>query len=131
MRYLAPLLVILSLICQQTAYSRDSGQWEKTDPATREWFANLRQPDNPAMSCCGEGDAYWCDEVHVRDGKTFCNITDDRDDAPLHREHVDVGTEIFIPDHKLTWKDGNPTGHAIVFLSRNQFVWCFVQNGGV
>jgi hypothetical protein len=33
-------------------------------------------------SCCGEADAYWADEIHVRDGKTFATITDDRPDEP-------------------------------------------------
>ena len=28
-------------------------------------------------------------------------------------------------------KIGNPTGHAIVFLSYGGAVYCFVQNGGV
>jgi hypothetical protein len=101
------------------------------------WYAGLRQPDNPSASCCGEADAYWCDGLKTKiiDGEThnFCIITDDRDDAPLHRVHVPVGTEIDIPNHKLKWDAGNPTGHAVVFLGRPPylFVWCFVQNGGV
>jgi hypothetical protein len=47
------------------------------------------------------------------------------------RPHVDVGTEIEIPNHKLKWDAGNPTEHSIVFLSRGGHVFCFVQNGGV
>ena len=88
------------------------------------------QPDVPTVSCCGEADAYWCDGIHVKEGKTYCTITDDRDDAPLGRPHVALGTEIFIPDYKLKWDAGNPVGHAIVFLSTAGYVWCFVQNGG-
>ena len=88
-------------------------------------------PDVPTASCCGEADAYWCDDVHVRDGKTFCTITDDRDNTKLMRTPVPIGTEVEIPDKKLTWKDGNPTGHSIVFLSTAGYVYCFVQNGGV
>jgi hypothetical protein len=60
------------------------------------------------------------------DGKTYCTITDDRDEAPLKRLHVEVGTEIEIPNHKLTWRDGNPSGHSVVFLSRGGHVFCFV-----
>ena len=45
-------------------------------------------------------------------------ITDDRPDEPLGRPHLDVGTEIEIPNKKLKWDKGNPTGHGIVFLSR-------------
>lgn len=54
------------------------------------------QPDNPSASCCGEADAYWCDTINVRDGKTFGTITDARPDAPLGRPHVPVGTEVEI-----------------------------------
>lgn len=89
------------------------------------------QPDNPNASCCGEADAYWCDRINVREKKTYCTITDTREDAPRHRPHVDIGTEIEIPDYKLKWDRGNPTGHAIVFLSRSQYVYCFVQGTGI
>ena len=95
------------------------------------WYASLMQPDNPTVSCCGKSDAYWCDTINVKGGKTFCTITDDRDDAPLKRPHVPVGTQIEIPDHKLKWDRGNPTGHAVVFLSSSRHVFCFVQAGGV
>lgn len=134
---------LFALLLIAPAYGRDLGQWENTDPAIRDWYAGLKQPDNPRVSCCGEADAYWCDEIHVRDGKTYCNITDDRPDEPLRRPHVPIGTEIFIPDYKLKWDAGNPTGHAIVFLSSSRRfnsdgsegeatygVFCFVQNGG-
>ena len=90
------------------------------------------QPDNPMVSCCGVADGYWCDEIHVRDGKTYCAITDDR--VIPGRAQIPVGTEILIPDNKLKWDRGNPTGHAIVFVGLNGYgtvVYCFVQNGGV
>src|SRR5512139_2771704 len=104
-------IVLALLLLTGSATARDLGQWENSDPAVREWYSHLMQPDNPTVSCCGESDAYWCDVIHVRGGKTFCTITDDRDDGPLKRHHVPLGTEIEIPDRKLTWKDGNPTGH--------------------
>lgn len=123
-------VVLLLLLFSTAAFGRDLGQWESTDPAVRSWYQSLMMPDIPTASCCGEADAYWCDEVHVRNGKTYCNITDDRDDALLHRISIPLGTEIEIPDYKLTWKDGNPTGHSIVFLSRGLYVYCFVQSSG-
>src|ERR1700744_2349708 len=79
------------------AHAKDYGQWEDTPKEVREWYAHLMQPDNPAVSCCGESDAYWCDEIHVRDvtnaygivkKQTYCTITDDRDDTPLLRRHI-------------------------------------------
>jgi hypothetical protein len=110
--------------------ARDLGQWEATDPAIREWYQALMQPDVPNASCCGEADAYWADEVHVRDGKTYATITDDRADEPRRRPHVDVGTEIEIPNNKLKWDRGNPTGHNVLFIGHSGMVFCFVQNGG-
>lgn len=112
------------------AEARDAGQWEAADPAIREWYKGLMQPDVPTSSCCGEADSYWADEIHVRDGKTFVVITDDRDDKTLGRPHVPNGTEIEVPPNKLKWDRGNPTGHGVLFMSRSQYVFCYVQPGG-
>jgi hypothetical protein len=112
------------------ASARDLGQWGGSDPAVRQWYQALMQPDVPNASCCGEADAYWADEVHVRNGKTYATITDDRADEPLKRPHVDIGTEIEIPNNKLKWDRGNPTGHGIVFLGHSGYVFCYVQPEG-
>jgi hypothetical protein len=111
--------------------ARDVGQWENADPEIRQWYQALMQPDVPNASCCGEADAYWADEIHVRDGKSYATITDDRPDEPLGRPHLRNGTEIEIPNYKLKWDRSNPTGHGIVFLSRTGYVFCYVQPGGV
>jgi hypothetical protein len=124
-------LVILLILLMGKVHAHDSGQWENGDPAVREWYRALMQPDAPTASCCGEADAYWCDKISVRKSKTFCAVTDDRPDAALGRPHVDIGTEIEIPDNKLKWDRGNPTGHAIVFISRQGYVFCFVQPSGI
>ena len=97
------------------ANARDLGQWDAGDPAIREWYQALMQPDNPAVSCCGEADAYWADEIHVKDGKTYATITDDRPDAPRRRPHVDIRKEIEIPNHKLKWDKSNRPGEASRF----------------
>lgn len=126
------LLVVLiwTLALVSFACARDSGQWETTDPAVREWYRSLKQPDHPWVSCCGEADAYWCDDIHIKDGKTFCRITDDRPDGPLGRPHRDLGQEFEIPPEKLKWDSGNPVGHAIIFLSVGDAVYCFIQGSG-
>lgn len=111
--------------------ARDLGQWGETDLVQRHWYQSLMQPDNPQMSCCGEADAYWCDDYYSRGGKAYCKITDDRDDAPRGRPHREIGTEFEIPDQKLKYDQSNPTGHGVIFLSRNGFVFCFVAPGGV
>ena len=83
------------------AHGRDLGQWENDDPAVREWYRTLMQPDLPKASCCGEADAYWCDDVHVRDGRTFCRITDDRRDETRSRPHRPIGEEHEIPPWEI------------------------------
>ena len=103
-------------------------------PDHNQWYSELRQPDNPHIPCCGEKDAYWCDEYFAKDGKAFCRVTDDR--VIEGRPPVPVGTVIHITTHKLKWEQngkptGNPTGHSVVFLSSGGAVFCFVQAGGV
>lgn len=119
-------LVVLAVLVANNAFAHDNNR-----PELNDWYSSLMQPDAPTSSCCGKADAYWCDDISVRQGKTFCKITDDRDDRPLGRPHVPMGTEIEIPNHKLKWDAGNPTGHAVVFLSVAGHVFCFVQAGGV
>lgn len=132
------VLVLFGFALLARAWAHDEGQWGAQDPVVRDWYQHLMQPDVPMVSCCGEADAYWCDTVHLKGDKTFCTITDDRPDAPLRRPHVDIGTEIEIPSNKLKWDRGNPTGHAVVFLSSVGFggeethrVFCFVQSTGI
>jgi hypothetical protein len=121
---------ILAALFIGNARARDVGQWETSDPTVREWYRSLKQPDNPSVPCCGTADAYWADEIVVRNGKTYARITDDRPDAPLGRPHVDIGTEFEIPDRKLKYDAGNPTGHAVIFISAGGAVYCFVQGSG-
>jgi hypothetical protein len=113
--------------CLALAAPRAHGH-DMEHPELDAWYAGLMQPDNPTASCCGEADAYWADEVHVRDGRTYATITDDR--LVPGRTPVPVGTVVEIPDRKLKWDRGNPTGHAVVFLSSGRVVYCFVQGTG-
>lgn len=126
-------LVILLLVMVGyfvKAHARDLGQWKDVDPAIREWYQSLMRPDAPSSSCCGEADAYYADKIEVRDGRTFVTITDDRDDALLGRPHIPTGTEIEVPPEKLKWDRSNPTGHNVLFVSRERYAWCFVQGSG-
>lgn len=96
-------------------------------------YRSLTQPDAPQSLCCGTADAYYADEIHFRNGKTYAVITDDRDDKPLRRPHIPNGTEVEVPDSKLKWDRGNPTGHGVLFMSPEpyKYVYCYVQPGGV
>ena len=125
------VILVLTFGCVMGVVSaRDVGQWETTDPTVREWYQALMQPDNPNASCCGEADAYWADEIYVKNGKTYAVITDDQPDEPRRRPHIDIGTEVEIPNNKLKWDKSNPTGHGILFLGRSGNVFCYVQPGG-
>ena len=121
--------LLLGAVQPRKASARDSGQWENSDPAVREWYQGLMQPDVPNASCCSESDGYFADEVHVRDGKVFARITDDRPDEPRRRPHREMGEEFEIPPNKMN-KDANPTGHNVIFLSRQGYVYCFVAGTG-
>jgi hypothetical protein len=126
----AGLTLLLAVAVSHVAHARDLGQWDAQDPALKEWYQSLMRPDAPTSSCCGEADAYWADEFHVRDGKTYATITDDRPDAPRGRPHVENGSVFEVPPEKLKWDRSNPTGHGVLFLSRQGYVFCYVQPGG-
>lgn len=122
----------LVAICVATgAFARDIGQWENADPKIHEWYQGLMRPDVPEASCCTEADAYYADEVHVREGGTFATITDDRPDGPLGRPHIENGTTFEVPPEKLKWDRGNPTGHNVLFVSKAGYTWCFVTGTGI
>ena len=127
---LTDMIAIGMIVTSWQASARDLGQWESQDSKIRQWYQQLMQPDVPTASCCGEADAYWADDFHVKNGKTYVTITDDRDDASRGRPHIPVGTEIEVPQNKLKWDSANPTGHGVVFLSRGGYVFCYVQPGG-
>ncbi|MDB5651287.1 MAG: uncharacterized protein JWL62_2807 [Hyphomicrobiales bacterium] len=106
--------------------ARDYGQWEGTDPETRAWFRNLKQPDHPLVSCCGDADAYFADEYEIREGRVFARITDSRGN------NVPVGTMVEVPPHKVN-RDPNITGHIVIFLGgppKDPFVYCYVPGSG-
>jgi hypothetical protein len=140
-----PNIVAISLFLATAfnfaAIARPGGDWSKTPQEVREWIARQKQPDNPTFSCCGEADAYFADAFEVVDGNVFAIITDDRDDSPLGRPHVPVGTRINVPPHKMvdSRNDVNPSGHGVIFLVNyenensgeyGKAVLCFVRARG-
>ena len=120
---IAAALLVLDFAVQ-SALARDNGQWENSPPHVRRWFQGLRQPDNPRVSCCGEADAYEADIFEVDGGRYVAIITDGKGDIPN-------GTKIPVPNHKMKWDEGNPTGHGISFIGIQGQVYCYVAPGGV
>src|SRR5262249_41705349 len=124
-------IIIALVLLASPAAARDFGQWENQSPQVRTWFQKLMQPDVPTMSCCGEADAYWADSFEVDEDRYVAIITDERPDGPLGRPHRELGEKIVVPNHKIKWDDGNPTGHGIIFIGTGGQVFCYVPQGGV
>jgi hypothetical protein len=127
MRLLTAVLILLTT----AAIARESDTWEANPPEVRKWFQGLMQPDNPSISCCGEADAYWADNFEVQGDQYIAIITDTREDAPLGRPHIAPGTRVAVPNHKLKYDAGNPTGHGVIFMNTIGTVYCYVVPGGV
>ena len=115
-------------ICKVPA--RDLGQWEGVDRGQRKWFDGLMQPDNPNRRCCGLADAYWADSYEVKDDQYIAIITDERDDEPLRRPHIENGRRFVVPNSKIKWDSGNPTGHGIIFIGHGLEIHCYLPPGG-
>ena len=113
-------VVIVAMFAGTAIDARDLGQWD--DPANadlKKWYQDLKQPDNPVASCCGEADAYWADAFEATsDGEYIAIITD-------------IGTRIVVPKNKIKWNEGNPVGHGLIFLSRVDNVFCYLPPLGI
>ena len=105
-------IVILFVLVSLPALARDNGQWGNQPAYLREWFQKLMQPDNPHMSCCGEADAFEADSFEVSGDEYVAIITNGKGVIP-------EGTRIPVPNQKLKWDEGNPTGHGIIFIGVN------------
>lgn len=131
MRY---FLATLSLCLGMSAIAKDV-DWDTINSAEiNKWYRGLMQPDNPTISCCGESDAYHADSFEIQGDKYVAIITDTRD-VP-NRPTIKPGTKIVVPNHKLKYDAGNPTGHGVIFVkyddeSDSYGVLCYVVPGGV
>jgi hypothetical protein len=110
------------------AFGRPNAAWDENSAEIKEWYENLTQPDNPPRSCCGEADAYWADSFKVGpNGEYVAVITDDREIPG--RPHIEPGTEIPVPNRKLKYDAGNPTGHGVIFVHQYTggfTVYCYI-----
>jgi hypothetical protein len=119
-----PACALLALVMLLPAAARDNGQWLDSPAAIRQWFQSLMQPDNPAVSCCGEADAFEADTFEVEGDHYIAVITDGKGIVP-------TGTRIPVPNSKMKWDAGNPTGHGIIFIGAGGQLYCYVAPGGV
>jgi len=105
------------------AAARDDGQWANSPAYIREWFQSLRQPDHPRLSCCGEADAFEADNFEIESDHYVAIITDGKGMIPN-------GTRISVPNTKIKFDKGNPTGHGIIFIGDRGQLYCYVTPGG-
>jgi hypothetical protein len=121
---LAVILLALSVLALSTpAAARDDGQWANSPANIRQWFQSLMQPDHPRLSCCGEADAFEADTFEVDGDHYVAVITDGKGVIPN-------GTRINVPNTKMKWDRGNPTGHGIIFIGNAGQIYCYVTPGG-
>jgi hypothetical protein len=115
------------------ALARDNG-WEGTPPHVRQWYQSLMQPDAPAVSCCGEADAYWADDFEVVGDQYVAIVTDDRGDTFSNgatRPHIPLGTRIRVPNGKVKFDQSNPTGHGVIFMGAGTTIYCYLPPAGI
>jgi hypothetical protein len=82
------------------------------------------QPDHAYVSCCGEADVFEADTFEVVGDQYVAIITNGKGIIP-------DGTRIPVPNQKLKWENGNPTGHGIIFIGSGGQVYCYVTPAGV
>jgi hypothetical protein len=117
-------VVIVFMLLTLPAVARDFGQWADKPSSARQWFQKLMQPDNPYQSCCGEADAFEADTFEVSHNQYVAIITNGKGIIP-------DGTRVPVPNQKLKWDNGNPTGQGIIFIGASGQVYCYVTPGGV
>lgn len=108
------------------AFAMDDAIYDSQPAHIRQWFQTLMQPDHPRVSCCGESDAYEADSFEVEGDHYVAIITGHRAVGV-----VPLGTRIQVPNHKMKYDAGNPTGHGIIFIGTQGQVLCYVTPGGI
>jgi hypothetical protein len=71
---------------------------------------------------CGEADAFEADAFGSRAITT----------SPSSRTGIiPNGTRFPVPNEKMKWDAGNPTGHSMIFIGTSGQIYCYVAPGGV
>ena len=121
-----------SFLLALQASARDLSQWGDQPSYIRDWFQRLRQPDSKYLSCCGEADAYEADRFEVEGDHYVAIITNGAGDPATGKSAIPNDTRILVPNNKMKWDEGNPTGHGIIFIGvATREVYCYITPGGV
>ena len=95
------------------------------------WWRSLyrKEPSGGLVSCCGEGDAVYAD-VWSTDGKEIVVTVTGR--GPRNLAWAPVGRTYRLKGHYLVDGRGNPTSHAILFVSEFSLEpICFIPGAGI
>ena len=114
------LLAVLFIMAPATA--RDNGQWAGSPAAIHQWFQSPMQPT--IRTCRAAADAFEADTFEVEGDHYIAVVTGGKG-------VIAPGTRIPVPNEKMKWDAGNPTGHGIIFLGSQGQVYCYVAPGGV
>lgn len=129
--------VLMNSIHKSNSRELYPGQYDSEDQkmveqlAISRWFQSLMQPDNPRISCCGNADAYEADDFDIVSdpptGETryVAVITGHR-----YATAIPIGTHIPVPNAKMKFDKGNPTGHGIIFIGSQGQVFCYITPAG-
>ena len=111
--------------------ARDLGQWEDADPEIRQWYQSLMQPDVPTRHAAARPTPIGPTKSTSATARPTCSSPTT---GRMNRAAVLTSTSERRSRFQTTSSNGTnriPTGHGIVFLSRNGYVFCYVQPGGV
>ncbi len=91
---------------------------EDEDATINEWYKKAMQ-NHGRSSCCGLGDAFWCDKLEILPNVDyfFATVTDDKK-IPGRPDWN--GYKIKISNSLIDKRyQGNPTGHNVLFAKPN------------
>ena len=119
------VLAFMTTLAPSVHLIRYDPEWDNGPPHIRKWFQGLMQPDDPRVSCCGEADAYEAD-LFERDGNNWVAVITGQGPGVANKPYIAEGTRIRVPNSKMKWDQGNPTGHGIIFIGGSGEVYCYV-----
>ena len=120
---------LVTKLPSKTWQIRYDPEWENSPPHVRQWFQDLKQPDHPRLSCCGEADSYEAD-LYEQDGDNYIAIITGQGPA-VDKPVIPVGTRLKVPNSKVKSDKGNPTGHGIIFVGGDNAIVCYVPPAGI
>jgi len=119
---LAATAAFAMLLTRRRPRQRPVGRFPRERPPVVPIPDAARQ--SPPCPAAARRDAFEADTFEVEGDHYIAIITDGKGVIPN-------GTRVAVPNQKMKWDAGNPTGHGIVFIGTNGQLYCYVAPGGV